>query len=268
MTLRPARLLAALALLSLPAAGMLGCTTKRYDAIRLDAPTIAEQSVLGPGVDIANLRGNITLRVVPHAEAISVTPTVRLAESGPAHFDLDLVSSSVDVSAEIQDRGGLPALVVTTTSTRDSSEFYVDLDIRVPAAEGLRIRSGGGVIRVEDIAGAVDIDNVSGPVEVRTTHALTQPVSITTGGGDVYLSVPPATTGRVTMQAFGGRAYLESLTHEAIVTHTVSKGDELTATLNRGTNPIALTTTDGAIRMWVLDRPTERVGISAFRLGN
>lgn len=263
-TSRPARTLIALSLAAIPLAGPLGCTTKKFDSIRLDAPALAETAVAGPGIDIANVRGNITLRVIERAQGISVTPTVRLDKDGPEHFDLDLVASSIDVSAEIQDRGGLPALVIATTSTRDAGEFFVDLDITVPSAEGLRIRSGGGVIRVLDIAGAVDIDNVRGPIEVRTVHPLTQPVSITTGAGDIILSVPPQTTGRITMQAFDGQCYLESRSKSAIVTETYSKGTNLTSVINRGENPINLTTTDGSVRMWVLDEPTARIGLGMF----
>ena len=271
MTLRTrptARLLLALSLASIPLAATLGCSSTTFDTLRLDAPALADSSVAGPGIDISNVRGDITLRVVDRAERISVTPTVRLDKDGPEHFDLNLVASSVDVTAEIQDRGGLPALVITTTSTRDSSEFFVDLDITVPSAEGLRIRSGGGVIRVLNIAGAVDIDSVRGPVEVRTVHALTQPVSITTGAGDIILSVPPQSAGRITMQAFDGQCYLESRSKDAVVTETYSKGTNLTSVINRGENPITLTTTDGDVRMWVLDDPTERIGLGLFVSSN
>src|SRR5690606_18928417 len=168
VTLRPARLLTTLALLALPAAAMTACTTSRLEPIRLDAPSIADASVAGPAVDISNLRGNITLRVDPRAERISVRPTIRLDKDGPAHFDLDLVESSVDVAAEVQDRGGLPALAITTTSTSDPEGFFVDLDVRVPSAEGVRVRSSGGTIRLENVRGAIDVESVSGPIEVRT----------------------------------------------------------------------------------------------------
>src|SRR5690606_14548021 len=200
-------------------------------------------SVAGPAVDISNLRGNITLRVDPRAERISVRPTIRLDKDGPAHFDLDLVESSVDVAAEVQDRGGLPALAITTTSTSDPEGFFVDLDVRVPSAEGVRVRSSGGTIRLENVRGAIDVESVSGPIEVRTEHALVQPVSLSTGAGDVFLVVSPRTTGRVTMRSYGGKCYLESLSRDARVLNTVVTENSLTSSINGGTNPVELRTT-------------------------
>lgn len=244
-------------MLAIPASLLLGCTTTKLDPIRVDAPSVAEAAIAGPGVDISNLRGNITLRVDDRAERISVTPTVRLDKGGPEHFDLNLVADSVDVTAEVQDRGGLPAVVITTTSTSDPNGFFVDLEIRLPAAEGLRIRSGGGAITVVDVAGAIDIENVGGTVEVRTSKPVTQPVAISTGSGNVYLLVPPQSQGDISMQAFGGRCRLESLTAAASLVRVHSDERSLTGSLNAGSNPIEITTADGDCRMWVLEEPLD-----------
>ncbi len=265
MTLRPARILVALALFSIPA-GMIGCTSKTLEPLRIDAPALADAAVAGPAVDINNLRGNITLSIDERATDITVKRKVRLDKDGPAHFDLELVASSVDVTVDVQDRGGLPAVAVTTTSTTDPAGFFVDLDIRMPSAEGLRIRSGGGVIRVSNIRGAVDIESAKGSMEVRTPAALDQPISMVTGSGNIYLIVPPGVRGDITMRANGGKAYIDSDTTKAQFTKTMTvTADSLSTAVNDGSNPINLQTTGGTIRLWILEHPMERVGISAYR---
>ncbi len=266
MTLRPARILAALALLAIPAAGPLGCATKSLEPVRTEAPALADAAIAGPAVDISNLRGNITLRVDDRAKDITVKPTVRLDKDGPAHFDLNLVVSSVDVAVDVEDRGGLPAVAITTTSTSDPSGFFVDLDIRVPAAEGLRIRSGGGLIRVLGIAGAIDIESPKGTIEVKTPAKLDQPVSLVTGAGDIYLVVPPDVEGDISMRANGGKCRIDSDTTEARMTKPmVVTTDSLTTAVNDGSNPIHMQTIDGTIQMWILERPMDRVVISSYR---
>jgi hypothetical protein len=265
VTLRPARILAALALLSIPA-GLLGCATKSLEPIRIDAPALADAAIAGPGVDINNLRGNITLRIDDRATDITVNRKVRLDKDGPAHFDLELVASSVDVSVDVQDRGGLPAVAITTTSTSDPAGFFVDLDIVMPAAEGLRIRSGGGVIRVSNIRGAIDIESAKGTMEVKTPHKLDQPISMVTGGGDIYLVVTPDIEGEITMRANGGKAYIDSETTEARFTKTMTvTADSLSTAVNDGINPIDLQTIGGTIRMMILEKPMERVVLSSYR---
>ncbi len=266
MTLRPARILAALALLSIPAAGLLGCTTKSLEPLRTEAPALADVSIAGPAVDISNLRGNVTLRVDENAKDITVKPTVRLDKDGPAHFDLDLVVSSVDVTVNVEDRGGLPAVAITTTSTSDPSGFFVDLEIRMPAAEGLRIRSGGGLIRALGIAGAIDIETPKGTIEVKTPVKLDQPISLVTGDGDIYLVVSPEIRGDISMNSHGGKCRLEYKNTDARITKTMDvTTDSLTTAINGGTNPITMQTIEGEIRMWVLDKPMDRVVISSYR---
>jgi hypothetical protein len=265
VTLRTARTFAALALLSIPA-GLVGCATKTLEPLSVEAPALADAAIAGPAVDINNLRGNITLRIDERATDITVNRTVRLDKDGPAHFDLELVASSVDVALEVQDRGGLPAVAVTTTSTSDPAGFFVDLDIRMPAAEGLRIRSGGGVIRVSNIRGAIDIESAKGPMEVRTPVALDKPVSMVTGSGDIYLLVPPGIQGDISLRANGGKAHIDADNSEARFTKTMTvTADSITTAVNDGTNPINLQTIGGTIRMWILEHPMERIGLSAYR---
>ena len=240
-----------------------GCTTATHSNLRLDPPVIEEASVAGPAIDISNLRGNITLRVDRRAREISVNSMVRVDKaSAGQHFDLDLMTRSVDVTSEVHDIGGLPVLVVTTTSRREEQDYFVDLEIRVPAAEGLRIRSMGGEIRVSGVAGAIDIDSASGPVEVRTNAALTQPVTIRTGSGNVYLQAPPQTTGKVDMRTADGRTILEARDGNPTLEGTASRMTQLTTTINKGQNPVTLATGEGNVRLLLLDNPMGRVRTS------
>lgn len=252
--------LALAAFASLPAL-LTGCTTAVHAEARLEAPAIDEASVAGPAIDISNLRGNITVRVDRLAKGVSVDSRVRL-DKNAQHFDLDIINSSIEVTSEFQDRGGLPALVVTTTSRREEQDYFVDLDIRLPAAEGVRIRSLGGEIRVSGVGGAIDIDNGSGPVEVRSPVALTQPVTVRTGSGNVYLQAPPDTTARLSLRTASGKTVLEARESDTVLQNTVSRMTELTSTINRGQNAVTLTTGEGDVRMLLLESPMGRVRTS------
>lgn len=251
------RLVLAMTLAASLPLSLVGCTTAHHASASFDAPALADASVKGPAIDISNLRGNIEVRTDPRLTEISVESKVRVDKSGQ-HFDLDIMNESVEVTSEIQDRGGLPVLVVTTTSRREEQDYFVDLKIRMPAAEGIRIRSMGGQIRLSGVTGAVEIENASGPVEVRTPAPITQPFTIRTGSGNVYVQAPPQSTGRVTLNAPGGRTILEAKEGGVVLEKISSTMTQLTGTVNKGQNPITISTIDANVRLLLLDDPMAR----------
>ena len=165
-------------------------------------------------------------------------------------------TKQVEVARIASPKSGIESGRTSKTSAPNASRTIASAIAR-PAAEGLRIRSGGGAITVVDVAGAIDIETVGGTVEVRTSKPVTQPVAISTGSGNVYLLVPPQSQGDISMQAFGGRCRLESLTAAASLMRVHSDERSLTGSLNAGTNPIEITTADGDCRMWVLEEPLD-----------
>lgn len=241
---------------------LVGCTTARHASASFEAPALSEASVSGPAIDISNLRGNIDVRIDRRLKEISVESKVRVDKNGK-HFDLDIINESVEVTSEIQDRGGLPVLVVTTTSRREEQDYFVDLTISMPAAEGIRVRSGGGEIRVSGVVGAVEIENATGPIEVKTPSPITQPFTIRTGSGNVYVQAPPQSTGRVTLNATGGRTILEANQGGVVLEKISTTMTQLTGIVNKGQNPITVSTVDGNVRLLLLDDPMAR---TRFRL--
>lgn len=250
----PARLAAALGILA--AVGLAsGCAKEAGERVfTLDAPVVMEPGgPTGPAVDVENFRGRVTLRADPRADAITVVATTE-ADSDIDDEELPAVADAVAVTADTEERGGLPVIVVRSTSARTETDHRVDLEIRMPECSGARVRNAGGVVKIVGVAGAVQVDNADGPIEVRTRHVLSSPIALTTTAGEVRCLVPPGSRGDITLESDDGRVAFDGPGVTGIRKMKGSPG-RFAAVIDGADNPVLLRTGSGFVLLRVVENP-------------
>ncbi len=246
----------ALALGVLAAVGLAsGCAKEASEqTFTLDAPVVMEPGgPKGPAVDVENFRGRVTLRVDAEADAVTVVATTE-ADGGIEDEELPAVADAVVVTAEAEERGGLPVIVVRSTSARAEADHRVDIEIRMPECSGVRIRNSGGVVKVVGVAGAVQVDNTDGPIEVRTQHVLGAPLALTTTAGEVRCLVPPGSKGDITLESDDGKVAFDGPGVTGIRKMKGTPG-RFAAVIDGADNPVLLRTGSGFVLFRVVENP-------------
>ncbi len=170
-------------------------------------------------VDVQNIRGAVEIVAVGTLKAPEVTVT-RL-EAGQA--DVGRFVGSQVVPGEFGS-----VLRVVSADTAEGKAPRCMITVRVPACDGLRVRTADGDVRVSGVGGAVDIEvgpcvSGSGGVVLVTGRALNQPVSIVTSGGPVSASIPASSELVISAQTGEGKASLVSSSARVVTTRTTVK---------------------------------------------
>lgn len=238
-----------------------GCTkhatTREIDLETPKVATTLPGAPSGPALDIENFRGTVEIRVRAHEDDVDITAHVRAAADMPDE-QVKALAQDVAVEATVEDRGGLPVVVVRTRSARagEAQDHFVELHIDMPACSGVRVRNAGGLVKIIGAAGAVQVENDDGPIEVRTRHVLTAPIALTTSSGGVYCLVPRGSTGAIDLRTDDGNASFEG--PDQPLTRVTGGGGTLKAVLNGGENPVMLRTGSGTVKFGVIADPEGR----------
>lgn len=131
------------------------------------------------------------------------------------------------------------------------------LTIRTPQADAIRVRSADGTVELRGVApGSIEIENGAfggpgGSVVVNTLGAVAGPVTITTTAGDIEYRVGPESTGKFEASTSGG-GVVTLVGRNAGFAGTSVSMTRITGALNKGENPVMLTTQRGNVRVEVL----------------
>lgn len=222
---------------------MLGCSASTKHRYAFDlAPT---SGVLA--VDVDNFRGNVEIRADPRIAKPEVIATPHAGNS--LGDDQDATLGSTWVEADIEEESARAVLRVRSTSPRDNTgDHWVDLVVRVPRCDGVRILNTGGTVLVVGARGGTEITNHLGPVEFRTNEAVTEPVTITTTDGDVYYQVSNGSAGVFDLESLEGKVYYRDRIHSSDSIYAAPGIHH--ATLNQGVNRVVIRTNRGNINAW------------------
>jgi len=200
---------------------LMGCTSGAKKAmVPIEGPRLGPE--YGTRVEVENWRGPVTVVANRRAAGATVRAWTRkdkeaAREAGvPAPKTAEL-RGLVSVKAVSGFEGGKPVLRVTSRPTdRPTPGAYTQLEVEVPAVQGITVRTAGGDVFVDGVSGPVTVENGTGPrdggdVQVRTGAAMTDPVSLSTTGGHVLYQVGPGSTGRFDLLSEKGVAEFTSL---------------------------------------------------------
>lgn len=226
-----------------------GCAT-RAERLTLRAP-----SMMSAGLDVTNPYGPVTIRVDPGAERLRVQVVRELRAGAKAKKSaLDLV----DVYAETQQH--VPGRLTTTIRAEApedlGSQVRVRLVVTTPRCDGVRVRARDDIV-LAGVSGAIQAESERGPIDVRTNEPLRHPVALTTGSGNVYLTAPPESRGRVDAQAPNGRARVHSI--EVPLRDVRAGRTAYEGVLRDGGNVILMRTERGDVLLYLVDNPMSYV---------
>lgn len=223
------------------------------DPIYVDAP--------GPmSVDIVSFNGSVEIEARPDLER-AVILIERLATHGYGRkWEADASLAEIFYTIDVVPGELGPSLVIRTGTNHAEPHFQrVRLNIALPEINGVAIHTNNGDVVARHVQGPVDIVTNDGDVRVITMLPMLEPVSIINADGDIDYRVRAESTGAIDAEAERGQ-----VTHftrrGAMVVERSTDQDTLRATLNDGTNPIYLRTSDGDIRLSVVENP-EDVGV-------
>mgnify|MGYP006279346133 CR=1 FL=1 len=214
----------------------------------------------GPiAVDVNAFSGDITVeaaekhdrvRVRLHREAIHGSGRSREAEASlwDIQYDADLVGTEA----------GQVLRVETRTLYNQPHLQRSHLTITAPSIAGLTIVTTRGRVEAVDVTGPLDISTTEESVEVMSERAVTSPVRIVTDDGDIDYRVGPGSGGTFDATSERGRV-LHRVDYGRMQLLTGSGARQLRAVVDRNEAPIVLRTTDGDIRIAVVEHP-KRVG--------
>lgn len=212
----------------------------------------------GPtAVDVSSFNGDVEILVDSRGgDEISVEVTRHAMFGKGRNDDAKAALNTIAWTANV-DQSTTPATVRVTTNTTHPEPHFLraHVVVRVPAAMGVTVRTSRGEVYAKNVRGPIDIQSTEGDVRVMTNWAITEPVTIITSEADIDYRVRGDSTAAIDAETINGKA-LARVRYGRFILRNPKPG-KMIATLNRGSNPVVLRTTDGDIRIAVVHNPTE-----------
>jgi hypothetical protein len=266
------RLLLVLSLLITGAAGMGGCRIAKRVTAKIQGPELRKGA--RPIVDVSNWNGSVQIWVSSKYSRAKVGANIRRARrwSAPNRWAAAREAEITAVS-EQRDDGRYYLTVSSETEGKDPLLSRAEVVVRLPDCGGVTVRNSGGLVELRGVAGPINVENGQGDrrggrVELRTGEAMTEPVTIITTEGTVYYQVDQDSTGQFELTAEGGEAAFDArVGHVQFGNYETSR---ITATLNRGTNPVILRSMRGSVVARMIEnartyRPSRWTGLPFWR---
>ena len=212
----------------------------------------------GPvAVDVVSFNGNVTVNVDPTLPWTTVEVRRQATHGYNREEEAGNSLANIQYSARIVEGPDGPVLRVRTWTT-DPEPWYqrAHIVIEIPRVDGLSVQTTNGRVEALNVGGEIDISCANGDVRVMTNLRMGRAVTIRNDQGDIDYRVPYGSTADFACHSTGGTVGARVRKGRYII-HTGTDHATLIATLNEGTNPVKLTTTDGDIRIAVVERPTD-----------
>ena len=238
-------------LLSLLLLASAGCSIKsrvEHQPLELDGPV---------AVRVNSFAGDVTIRGMdPRSGARAYVAVTRETSHGIRRCDnarkaLDSISWSARIDRD--DRG--PVLIVEVVSDDTSAtDVRGNVVIQVPIVDGLTVHTTRGDVEVDEVSGPVELITTDGSVELLSNQALRGPLKILTSEGDVNVRLAAGTSGRLDFLAKDGRVGLYIRAGQMRIQPGTSN-DSCRGELGDSTEPFVIRTTHGVIRFTVKHNP-------------
>ena len=259
-----------MALASLPAPSGCSLNPSDWGNQRIaDHPLVLD--LAGPiSVDVGTFAGDVTIEADPDLTKGEVT-IVReglhgFGRSKEAKASLTDITASVDLVAADTSRGQLGQTLRIRAETANAEPHFqrAHVYIKAPAIDGVFVATDDGNVTAKHVEGAMDIETSNGLVSVRTNLPLTRPVTIINSNGDIILRMRGEGRAAFDAQTINGRVSAD-IRHGAVNVAPGTRDDLYLATFNQGANKMVLRTTNGDIKIAVMEENEEGVVMPSGR---
>jgi hypothetical protein len=213
----------------------------------------------GPlAVNVENFAGDVLVKADPMAES-TVVEVRRMSVMGLGRWqesrdELD----DVKWTATLEPReGGGDTLQVRATAENPEPHFFrARVVVVTPSLDRVTVRTSQGSVTVLENQGPVDIETTRGDVRMLTPWPMTQPIKIITSQGSIDYRVRGESKGAFDAESHGGEVRQRCEYGRWRALAAGNDHDRMLATLNDGTNPVFLRTSEKNIRVAVVADPT------------
>ncbi len=212
----------------------------------------------GPvAVDVVSFSGDVTVNADPSLPWATIAVRRRATHGIRRNEEAQDSLANIQYSARIVEGEHGPVLQVRIWTTDKEPWFQrADVVINLPRVRGLTVRTTNGMIEALNIDGEIDIECSNGDVRVMTNLRMRRAVTIHNDRGNIDYRVPYGSTAAFACHSTGGSVD-GRIRQGRYIVHAGTDHATLVATLNEGTNPVKLTTTEGDIRIAVVEKPTD-----------
>ncbi len=230
--------------------------TLHFRAFETDEPITLKTS--GPiAVQVENFRGGVEVRADTSVKQATVEVR-RVSTMGIGRYEESekaLADITWRATLEPREGGGDTLVIHADSSNAEPYFFHADILVIAPAVDTVSVRTSHGDVTVIENQGPVDILTSRGDVRMLTPWPMTQPMKIITSQGTIDYRVRGESKGAFDAASHGGevRQRCEFGLWRALAAE--NDQDRLVATLNAGTNPVVLRTSEKNIRIAVVADP-------------
>ncbi|MBL9120408.1 MAG: DUF4097 family beta strand repeat protein [Phycisphaerae bacterium] len=232
--------------------GMLGWQSVTDETVRLATTGTVD-------VDVQVFAGDVTVVWKPTLRHTEVT--VRRTGSHGWFRESESMESLGEIryTVTLEQAEGRDRAVVRAGTDHVEPHFQaVDVEIAVPDLGAVRILTDRGNVWVEGNRGAAEVKSSHGKIRLMTPWKIDTSVSLVTSDGDIDLRLRGESTGAVDAATVGGQVKTRIKYGKWVATHGENDADSLRATMNDGTNPITLRTSNADVMLSVLPNPVSQ----------
>lgn len=218
--------------------------------VRMEVPIVQAKTPAGgwigsPAIDVSNTVGTVTINVDPKVESPMIRASTRDGK----------VPSWVGATMAGSGGAGGSARPVLRILNKDprADGAWVNITITVRATGGVRVRNSGGPVRVNDVAGAIDIE-VNGVGDgdaawVRMAGPIDSPITVRAERGAVTVVAPSGSQGELRLRSVDGATRVDASREK--LSEVRSLLGDWTGRLNEGGPAIDLMTGRGDVLLQV-----------------
>jgi hypothetical protein len=221
-------------------------------------------AVAGPiGIDIESFGGDVIIDVDEEYEHLELVVTRRAIHGYGRRDEADASLEQISYTAEFVP-GELGQVLQIRATTTHAEPYFQRLEIRIkaPEIEGVKVHTRNGDVHARRIRGAVDIATDDGDVRVMTPYPMHERVNIVNNAGDIDFRIRGESAGTIDGESTRG-SVLARVERGTFIVHPSTSFNRLRGTLNDGENEFSFRTIDGDVRIAVVKAPT-KVGRMIF----
>ncbi|MFT5422457.1 MAG: hypothetical protein ACI89L_000214 [Phycisphaerales bacterium] len=209
------------------------------------------------GFDISNPGGAITIIVDQRYPDATIHSQVRYEDrhrqaAADEGWEFDFRGPWFTAVHEQSAENGRVVIRPTDNVLADGTRPFVDLVIRTPVCDGVRVLNRYGEVEIRGARGEITIDT-SSDVTLSTAHRLIDKLTVRSSGGSIDVITVPESSGTFLLTAPNGRASFNSNFGE--VQQARPRVGEWSGIWNGGANPVTLHSDHGNVTYFVTETP-------------
>ena len=237
-----------------------GAVRAKLSGIARDHDDLVQYRSRGPiDVVVDSFGGDVVLVADPDFDVTSIQ-LIREAHHGYLRgFEPEEALKYLSWNSRLDPGPGPVETLSIETAYTGPEPWYMRAHLRIqtPQLDRVRVRTKRGRVYVRNNTGPVDVETNLGDVVIATSHPLRDQMRILVSEGDVDYRVPGGSTGLFDVAVVDGDIEMWVTEEQMRFTEDLNDENTLNARLGDGKNPVVLRTTEGAIRISVVEHPLE-----------